>query len=214
MSISAADVKKLRDMTGAGMMDAKKALSETDGDFDSAVKYLREKGLADSKKRADKEANQGTIGDYIHFQQDRAVAGVLVELACETDFVAKSEEFKNVAKQVAMHIAALKPEFLNVEDVPEERIDEEKEIIEKQSENDGKPSDVISKIVEGKISSFYKDNVLNEQTFCNPEFYEGQVGTMIEELSGKLGEKIYIKKFSRIEVGTCLLYTSPSPRDG
>ena len=202
MSISAADVKKLRDMTGAGMMDAKKALSETDGDFDSAVKYLREKGLADSKKRADKEANQGTIGDYIHFQQDRAVAGVLVELACETDFVAKSEEFKNVAKQVAMHIAALKPEFLNVEDVPEERIDEEKEIIEKQSENDGKPSDVISKIVEGKMSSFYKDNVLNEQTFCNPEFYEGQVGTMIEELSGKLGEKIYIKKFSRIEVGT------------
>ena len=202
MSISAADVKKLRDMTGAGMMDAKKALSETDGDFDSAVKYLREKGLADSKKRADKEANQGTIGDYIHFQQDRAVAGVLVELACETDFVAKSEEFKNVAKQVAMHIAALKPEFLNVEDVPDERIDEEKEIIEKQSENDGKPSDVISKIVEGKILSFYKDNVLNEQTFCNPEFYEGQVGTMIEELSGKLGEKIYIKKFSRIEVGT------------
>ena len=202
MSISAADVKKLRDMTGAGMMDAKKALTESDGDFDSAVKYLREKGLADSKKRADKEANQGTIGDYIHFQQDRAVAGVLVELACETDFVAKSEEFKNVAKQVAMHIAALKPEFLNVEDVPDERIDEEKEIIEKQSENDGKPSDVISKIVEGKISSFYKDNVLNEQTFCNPEFYEGQVGTMIEELSGKLGEKIYIKKFSRIEVGT------------
>ena len=101
MSISAADVKKLRDMTGAGMMDAKKALSETNGDFDNAVKYLREKGLADSKKRADKEANQGTIGDYIHFQQDRAVAGVLVELACETDFVAKSDEFKNVAKPVS-----------------------------------------------------------------------------------------------------------------
>tara|TARA_B100000941_G_scaffold11856_1_gene7305 strand:+ start:1768 stop:2376 length:609 start_codon:yes stop_codon:yes gene_type:complete len=202
MSISAADVKKLRDMTGAGMMDAKKALTESKGDFDGAVKYLREKGLADSKKRADKEANQGTIGDYIHFQQDRAVAGVLVELACETDFVAKSDEFKNVAKQVAMHIAALKPEFLNIEDVPSERILEEKEIIKKQSENEGKPKDVISKIVDGKISSFYKDYVLNEQTFCNPEFYEGQVGTMIEELSGKLGEKIYIKKFSRIEVGT------------
>ena len=202
MSISAADVKKLRDMTGAGMMDAKKALSESNGDFDNAVKYLREKGLADSKKRADKEANQGTIGDYIHFQQDRAVAGVLVELACETDFVAKSDEFKNVAKQVAMHIAALKPEFLDVEDVPSERIEEEKEIIKKQSENEGKPEDVITKIVDGKISSFYKDYVLNEQTFCNPEFYEGQVGTMIEELSGKLGEKIYIKKFSRIEVGT------------
>ena len=202
MSISAADVKKLRDMTGSGMMDAKKALTECKGDFDSAVKYLREKGLADSKKRADKEANQGTIGDYIHFQQDRAVTGVLVELACETDFVAKSDEFKNVAKQVAMHIAALKPEFLVIEDVPSERIDEEKEIIKKQSENEGKPKDVIAKIVDGKISSFYKDYVLNEQTFCNPEFYEGQVGTMIEELSGKLGEKIYIKKFSRIEVGT------------
>ena len=201
MTISASDVKKLRDMTGAGMMDAKKALSESSGDFDKAVKFLREKGLADSKKRADKEANQGTIGNYIHYQQERAVSGVLVELACETDFVAKSEEFKNVAKQIAMHVAALKPEFVNIEEVPESRIDEEKDIIQKQSENEGKPAEVIEKIVEGKITSFYKDYVLNEQTFCNPEFYEGQVGTMIEELSGRLGEKIYIKKFSRIEVG-------------
>ncbi len=201
MSISASDVKKLRDMTGAGMMDAKKALSESNGDFEKAVKSLREKGLADSKKRADKEANQGTIGDYIHYQQDRAVSGVLVELACETDFVAKSDEFKNVAKQLAMHIAAFKPEFLNIEDVPTNRIDDEKEIIQKQSQNEGKPKEVISKIVEGKISSFYKDYVLNEQTFCNPEFYDGKVGTMIDELSGKLGEKIYIKKFTRLEVG-------------
>jgi len=201
MSISAADVKKLRDMTGAGMMDAKQALAENNGDFDNAVKYLREKGLADSKKRADKDANQGTIGDYIHYQQDRAVAGVLVEIACETDFVAKSEEFKNVAKQVAMHIAALKPEYLNVEDVPVTRIEEEKEIIKNQSLNEGKPEEVVAKIVEGKINSFYKDYVLNEQTFCNPDFYEGKVSTMIEELSGKLGEKIYIKQFSRIEVG-------------
>ena len=201
MSISAADVKKLRDMTGAGMMDAKQALTENNGDFDKAVKYLREKGLADSKKRADKDANQGTIGDYIHYQQDRAVAGVLVEIACETDFVAKSEEFKNVAKQVAMHIAALKPDYLNVEDVPETRIEEEKEIIKNQSLNEGKPEEVVAKIVEGKINSFYKDYVLNEQTFCNPDFYEGKVITMIEELSGKLGEKIYIKQFSRIEVG-------------
>jgi len=201
MSISAADVKKLRDMTGAGMMDAKQALTENNGNFDNAVKYLREKGLADSKKRADKDANQGTIGDYIHYQQDRAVAGVLVEIACETDFVAKSEEFKNVAKQVAMHIAALKPEYLNVEDVPETRIEEEKEIIKNQSLNEGKPEEVVAKIVEGKINSFYKDYVLNEQTFCNPDFYEGKVSTMIEELSGKLGEKIYIKQFSRIEVG-------------
>jgi elongation factor Ts len=202
VTISASDVKKLRDMTGAGMMDAKKALTESNSDFDAAVKYLREKGLADSKKRADKEANQGTIGDYIHYQQDRAVSGVLVELACETDFVAKSEEFKDSAKQIAMHIAAMKPSYLNIEDIPDSKLAEEKEIIAKQSENEGKPADVIEKIVEGRITSFYKDNVLNEQIFCNPEIYEGKVSTMIEEMSGKLGEKIFIKQFSRVEVGS------------
>ena len=201
MSIAASDVKKLRDMTGAGMMDAKEALKETNGDFDAAVKYLREKGLADSKKRSDREANQGTIGEYIHFQQDRAVAGVLVELACETDFVAKSPEFKDIAKQIAMHVAAMRPVYLNIEDVPEEKITEEKEIILKQSENEGKPKEVMDKIVEGKISSFYSDTVLNEQIFVNPEIYEGKVGVMIEEMSGKLGERIYIKKFSHLEVG-------------
>ena len=201
MSISASDVKKLRDMTGAGMMDAKEALKESNGDFDAAVKYLREKGLADSKKRSDREANQGTIGEYIHFQQDRAVAGVLVELACETDFVAKSPEFKDIAKQIAMHVAAMRPGYLNIEDVPEDKISEEKEIILKQSENEGKPKEVMEKIVEGKISSFYSDTVLNEQIFVNPEIYEGKVGLMIEEMSGKLGERIYIKKFSHLEVG-------------
>ena len=201
MSIAASDVKKLRDMTGAGMMDAKEALKETNGDFDAAVKYLREKGLADSKKRSDREANQGTIGEYIHFQQDRAVAGVLVELACETDFVAKSPEFKDIAKQIAMHVAAMRPIYLNIEDVPEEKITEEKEIILKQSENEGKPKEVMDKIVEGKIFSFYSDTVLNEQIFVNPEIYEGKVGVMIEEMSGKLGERIYIKKFSHLEVG-------------
>ena len=201
MSISASDVKKLRDMTGAGMMDAKEALKETNGDFDAAVKYLREKGLADSKKRSDREANQGTIGEYIHFQQDRAVAGVLVELACETDFVANSPEFKDIAKQIAMHVAAMRPGYLNIEDVPEDKINEEKEIILKQSENEGKPKEVMEKIVEGKISSFYSDTGLNEQIFVNPEIYEGKVGVMIEEMSGKLGERIYIKKFSHLEVG-------------
>ena len=202
MVISAADVKKLRDMTGAGMMDAKKALTESDSDFDSAVKYLREKGLADSKKRADKEANQGTIGDYIHYQQERAISGVLVELACETDFVAKSEEFKDAANQIAMHIAAMKPIYLNIENIPDAKLAEEKDIIIKQSENEGKPAEVIDKIVEGRITSFYKDTVLNEQIFCNPEIYEGKVSIMIEEMSGKLGEKIYIKQFSRVEVGS------------
>ncbi len=202
MSISADDVKKLRDMTGAGMMDAKKALKESDLDFEKAVIYLREKGLADSKKRSGKDANEGTIGDYIHYQQDRAVAGVLVELACETDFVAKSEEFKDAAKQIAMHIAAMKPTYLNIDEVPDSKVNEEKNIIKKQSENEGKPQEVIDKIVDGKITSFYSDAVLNEQIFCNPELYEGSVGNMIDEMSGKLGEKIYIKQFSHIEIGT------------
>jgi len=202
MSITAEEVKTLRDMTGAGMMDAKKALKECDGEFDKAVKYLREKGLADSKKRSGKDANEGTIGDYIHYQQDRAVAGVLVELACETDFVAKSEEFKSTAKQIAMHIAAMKPVYLNINDIPETKLKEEEEIIKKQSENEGKPKEVVEKIVKGKINSFYSDTVLNEQIFCNPELYEGTVGNMIEEMSGKLGEKIYIKQYTHIEIGS------------
>ena len=202
MSISAEEVKKLRDMTGAGMMDAKQALKECNSDLEEAVKYLREKGLADSKKRSGKDANEGTIGDYIHFQQGRAVAGVLVELACETDFVAKSEEFKSAAKQIAMHIAAMKPSYMNIDDIPESKIEEEKEIIIKQTINDDKPQEVIEKIVEGKIKSFYSDTVLSEQIFCNPELYEGSVGNMIDEMSGKLGEKIYIKQFSHIEIGT------------
>ena len=202
MSISAEEVKKLRDMTGAGMMDAKQALKECNSDLEQAVKYLREKGLADSKKRSGKDANEGTIGDYIHFQQGRAVAGVLVELACETDFVAKSEEFKSAAKQIAMHIAAMKPSYMNIDDIPESKIEEEKEIIIKQTINDDKPQEVIEKIVEGKIKSFYSDTVLSEQIFCNPELYEGTVGNMIDEMSGKLGEKIYIKQYSHIEIGS------------
>ena len=202
MSISAEEVKKLRDMTGAGMMDAKQALKECNSDLEEAVKYLREKGLADSKKRSGKDANEGTIGDYIHFQQGRAVAGVLVELACETDFVAKSEEFKSAAKQIAMHIAAMKPSYMNIDDIPESKIEEEKEIIVKQTKNEDKPQEVIEKIVEGKIKSFYSDTVLSEQIFCNPELYEGTVGNMIDEMSGKLGEKIYIKQFSHIEIGS------------
>ncbi len=202
MSISAEEVKKLRDMTGAGMMDAKKALKKSNSNLEEAVKYLREKGLADSKKRAAKDANEGTIGDYIHLQQGRAVAGVLVELACETDFVAKSEDFKSAANQIAMHIAAMKPSYLNIDDIPKSKIEEEKEIIIKQTKNDEKPKEVIEKIVEGKINSFYSDTVLSEQIFCNPEIYEGTVGKMIDEMSGKLGEKIFIKQFSHIEIGS------------
>ena len=128
--------------------------------------------------------------------------GVLLEIGCETDFVAKSDDFKSSAKQIAMHIAAMKPSYLNVDEIPDEKIDEEKDIIKKQTENDDKPKEVIEKIVEGKINSFYTDTVLSEQIFCNPELYKGTVGDMIDEMSGKLGEKIYIKQFSHIEIGS------------
>ena len=181
------------------MMDCKKALVEANGDFDSAIEILRKKGQKVAAKRADRESSEGVAIAISNKENTTAVA---IVLACETDFVAKSEEFKDSAKQIAMHIAAMKPIYLNIEDIPETKLNEEKDIIVKQSENEGKPPEVIEKIVEGRIISFYKVSVLNEQICCNPEIYDGKVSTMIEEMYGKLGEKIFIKQFSRVEVGS------------
>ena len=163
---------------------------------DHVGKDLINAGIAKASKKMLREAKEGVValsGDKKTFSK--------IEVNCETDFVAKSPEFKDIAKQIAMHVAAMRPGYLNIEDIPEDKINEEKEIILKQSENEGKPKEVMEKIVEGKISSFYSDTVLNEQVFVNPEIYEGKVGVMIEEMSGKLGERIYIKKFSHLEVG-------------
>ena len=202
MEISAKEVKKLRDSTGAGMMDAKEALKESGGNVDEAIKLLRKKGLADSKKRDSKDANEGVIGSYTHMQQGRAVSGVIVELACETDFVAKSSEFIDLSQQLAMHIAALRPRAIEKDDITNKDIEDEREILISQGEAEGKKGQILNKYVDGKINSFYKDNVLLEQVFCNPDFYEGKVGDMINEISGRLGEKIYIKRFSRLEIGS------------
>ena len=202
MEISAKEVKKLRDSTGAGMMDAKEALKESGGNVDEAIKLLRKKGLADSKKRDSKDANEGVIGSYTHMQQGRAVSGVIVELACETDFVAKSSEFIELSQQIAMHIAALRPRAVEKDDITNKDIEDEREILISQGEAEGKEGQILNKYVDGKINSFYKDNVLLEQVFCNPDFYEGKVGDMINEISGRLGEKIYIKRFSRLEIGS------------
>ena len=202
MEISAKEVKKLRDSTGAGMMDAKEALKDSDGNVDEAIKLLRKKGLADSKKRDSKDANEGVIGSYTHMQQGRAVSGVIVELACETDFVAKSSEFIELSQQIAMHIAALRPRAVEKDDITNKDIEDEREILISQGEAEGKKGQILNKYVDGKINSFYKDNVLLEQVFCNPDFYEGKVGDMINEISGRLGEKIYIKRFSRLEIGS------------
>lgn len=202
MEISAKEVKKLRDSTGAGMMYAKEALKESDGNLEEAIKLLRKKGLADSKKRENKDANEGVIGSYTHMQQGRAVSGVIVELACETDFVAKSSEFIELSQQLAMHIAAIRPRTVVKEDITDKDIEDEREILISQGEAEGKEGEILTKYVDGKINSFYKDNVLLEQVFCNPDFYEGTVGDMVNEFSGRLGEKIYIKRFSRLEIGS------------
>ncbi len=182
-------------------MDAKKALAESGGDYDKAVEYLREKGLAASAKRADRDASEGTIGSYLHPQSDRDVAGVLVYLSSETDFVAKSDEFKQVARDLAMHIAWGKPRWLTRDDVPEEDLDTERRVIAKQAENEGKPADVIPKIVEGRLNKFYADNVLLDQVFVRSDKFEGTVGDMVAALAAKMGENISIKSFARLAVG-------------
>lgn len=199
--ISAQEVQKLRQATGAGMMDAKKALQEADGDFDRASQILLEKGIADARKRGERSQGQGSIGLYLHRQADRPVLGVLVELAAETDFVAKSEAFQKAANDLAMHVAAAKPRWLTRDDVPPEAIEAEKELVATQARNDGKAESVVDKIVEGKLRSFFEDYVLYEQKFINPEKYEGTVGEMVEQLSATMGENVGIAQFARVAVG-------------
>ena len=198
---SAKDVQALRQATGVGMMDAKKALTEASGDFDRAGEILREKGLAASAKRADREATEGAIGSYMHEQNGRAVAGVLVYLSSETDFVAKSDEFMTMARDIAMHVAWGKPRFLTREELPEDELAKEREIISKQAENEGKPAEVIPKIVEGRITKYYEENVLLDQTFANSDKFDGTVGDMVQQLAVRMGENISIAKFARIAVG-------------
>jgi elongation factor Ts len=199
--ISAKDVGALRRATGAGMMDAKRALEETGGDAERAAELLREKGIADARKRAGRTTDQGMIGHYLHVQADRPVIGVLVELASETDFVAKSDDFQQAARDLAMHIAAANPRWVRIEDVPDEIVSKEKELIAAQARNEGKPDRVIEKIVDGRVGAFYKDTVLYEQVFVNPERFEGTVGEMVRALAGGMGENISVRQFSRLAVG-------------
>ena len=199
--ITAKDVAALRKETGAGMMDAKRALTETGGDMERAKDLLREKGLADAKKRSDRSTDQGTVGHYLHHQADRPVLGVLVELASETDFVAKSDDFQQAARDIAMHVAASRPRWVRRDEVPDDEIDKERSLIAAQAKNEGKPDNIVEKIVDGRIGSFYKDYVLYDQTFVNPEKFEGTVGEMVEAMAATMGENISVRRFSRIGVG-------------
>lgn len=198
---TAKDVQALRQATGVGMMDAKRALSEADGDFEKAKEDLREKGLADVAKRAGRDANEGAVGYYLHTPVGYPTIGVLVELASETDFVAKSEDFQQVANDIAMHISWADPRWVRREDVPDDAVAKERDLIARQAAAEGKPEQVIERIVEGKIGSFYEDNVLYEQHFVNTQKFEGTVGELVTQLAAKMGENIAVRRFSRIAVG-------------
>ena len=195
--ISAAPVKELRERTGAGMMDCKKALVETGGDMEKAVELLREKGLASAAKRAGRSANQGLIEAYIHFNN---TVGVLVEVNCETDFVANTDEFKALAKDIALHIASpAAPRFVSREEVSQDEIDHESQIFAKQAQESGKPENVIDKIVEGKINSYFKEIVLLDQPFVKDD--SKTVQQLLDETSARVGEKVAVKRFVRYKLG-------------
>ena len=198
---TAKDVQALRQETGAGMMDAKRALEETGGDTDKARDLLREKGLAAAAKRTDRTQTEGAIGSYLHSQAGRPVIGVLVALASETDFVAKSDDFQAMANDLAMHVAAAQPQWVDVEDVPSDVIEKEKDLIAAAARNEGKPDNIIEKIVDGRIKSFYQDNVLMEQTFVRSDKFEGTVGEMVKQMAAKMGENISVNNFTRMAVG-------------
>ena len=195
--IPASEVKKLRELTGAGMMDCKRALQETGGDIDRAVELLREKGLASAAKRADRTADQGLIDSYIHFNN---TVGVLVEVNSETDFVANTDEFKRLVKDIALHIASpAAPRWLTREDVPTEAVSEEEHYARIQAKEAGKPDNVIDKIVEGKVKAFYEDNVLLEQSFVKDD--SKTIQQLLDELSAKVGEKVAVRRFVRYKLG-------------
>ena len=198
---TAKDVQALRKATGVGMMDAKRALVECEGDMDRAKDLLREKGLADAKKRAGRDANEGTVGFYVHQPSGYPTVGVIVELASETDFVAKSNRFQKMAHDVAMHIAAAQPKWVRTEDVPGELVDREKELIAREAIASGKPERIVERIVEGRIRSFYKDHVLYEQEYIRTDQYKGKVGDMVTELAASMGENIGVRRFARLAVG-------------
>ena len=194
--ISAADVKKLRDMTGAGMMDCKKALTETGGDLEKAIDLLRAKGAAKAAKRAEKSANEGVIGSYIHFDNKTAV---IVELNCETDFVANTDDFKGLARDIAMHIASTAPLSISPDEIPAEVIERERAVYLEQAREEGKPDNIAAKMVEGRLQKFFKESTLLAQPFVkDPDM---TVEELITQVSSKTGEKIEVARFARMKVG-------------
>ena len=194
--ISASAVKELREMSGAGMMDCKKALTEASGNLEAAIDILRKTGMAKARKKSCRSAKEGIVLPYIH---PGSKLGVLIEINCETDFVANTDDFKNLSKDIAMHIAASAPMSVTREEIPQETIEREKEIYEDQARQSGKPENIIEKMTEGRMNKFYQENVLLEQTFVKDP--NKTVGDLITETVAKLGENILISRFSRFQLG-------------
>jgi len=196
MALDMAMVRKLREQTGIGILECKKALEEVGGDFDKAVELLRKKGYEKAKSKSSRATNQGVINSYIH---SNSRIGVLVEVGCETDFVAKNEDFMNFTKDVCLQIAAMNPEYISKEDVPEEVINKEKEILREQLKNSGKPENIIENIIEGKLKKYYSEVCLLNQTFFKDDQFT--IESLLTEKIHKIGENIVIKRFTRYEVG-------------
>ena len=196
MSVSAKDVKELRDRTGAGMLDCKKALEETGGDMEAAVDFLRSRGAAKAAKRAEKATHEGVVGHYIHHG---GRIGVLVEVNCETDFVANTDDVQDLARDLAMHVAATAPLAVSADDIPEAVVERERQVYLEQVREEGKPEHIQEKIVEGKLRKFFEENTLLQQPFVKDT--EKTVEELITEVSARTGEKIEVARFARLAVG-------------
>jgi elongation factor Ts len=201
MSISADVVKELREKTGAGLMDCKRALAESSGDMEKAIDVLRQKGLASAAKKSGRTASQGLIGSYIHMDK----LGVMVEVNCETDFVARTDDFRELVKDIAMHIAAANPVYVSREEVPAETLEREKEIYRAQVTN--KPPQVVEKIIEGKLDKFFSDMCLLEQVFIKDPEGKKKVKDLISDKIAKVGENVIVRRFARFQLGEGLAKT-------
>jgi elongation factor Ts len=197
--VSAAEVKALRDRTGAGMMDCKQALEEAGGDVEKAIEILRKKGAASAAKRSGRGTEEGVVSSYVHADSRK---GALVEVQCETDFVARNEDFQEFARQVAIHVTAMNPQHVSFEEVPEEELERERRILEERARADSKPDDVIEKIVDGQLKKWASEMVLLDQKHFNEERYEGKtIEDLQTEIAAKTGENVRIARFARFEVG-------------
>ncbi len=194
--ITAKEVSELRQRTGAGMMDCKSALEETKGDTDAAVELLRKKGVAKAEKRGGRETREGLIGSYVHHNSK---IGVLVEVNCETDFVARTDDFKALAKSIAEHIAASAPLAVDKDQIPVEKVEQERRIYTEQVKESGKPANLVDRIVAGKMEAFFKESCLLSQPWVRDD--KKTIGDLVKEMSAKTGENIQVRRFSRLQIG-------------